>query len=197
MKRKMITLLLLLLAVLTGCGAAPETTYDGTPWDEDWTTVGNRLGAETPEGGFVLSEQSDALALSGLYYVTWVYGEAETYVNADEEETDLYPAQLYLLMKDCKSEETAAEAISEWQAQEEESYTVSETWSEDCGGVTFTFLVYTTDSEDNPYARGISAFGYWEDLAICAELACREEYTGDEQTILIDFLTNLHYAADE
>lgn len=194
--KKMAALLLALLMVLAGCASAPETAADGTSWDEDWTMVGPRLGAEAPEDGFVLSEQSEALAPMGMYYTTWVYGEAENYLNAEGEETELYPAQLYLLLEDCESGEEAAQSLSEWQAQEEERYDVGETWSEECGGVTFTFLAYTTDSEENPYARGVSAFGRWEDQAICAELTCQAEYTGDEREILTGFLSRLHYAAE-
>lgn len=45
----------------------------------------------------------------------------------------------------------------------------------------------------NPYDRGISAFGSWENTAMRAELACLKEFENDLRDILIHFLESCSY----
>lgn len=71
---------------LTACGEtpAPEKAADGTPWSEDWVTISNVMGVDTPEG-LTLRDNKDALAASGMYYSTWSIGEESSYMDKTEE----------------------------------------------------------------------------------------------------------------
>lgn len=54
-------------------------------------------------------------------------------------------------------------------------------------------LTYTFPGENHPYARGVSAFGIYGNSAICIELTCQEDFAGDLQAILTNFLENCTY----
>ncbi len=185
--------LLACLTLLTGC-----IPSDTPPVDESGQLqISPRLTVEAPGEGFSLLDYSDALALSGTYYAAWSWGEGEEGVNGDGEETVFYDAQLYLLLQDCEGQEEAAQTCRDWQTREEERYEVSETSTLETGGTVWTLITYTVANEDNPYARGISAFGVWEDQALCAELACRADYPGDEAERLQTFLRGLTFTPEE
>lgn len=194
--KRFIALLCLSLSLLlaAGCQRAPTATRDGEPWSEDWIRVGAVLGVEPPGNGLTLLDNKDALAASNLYYAAWTIGERTDYVNADGDTVDLYDAQLYLLLEDCKTEEDAAADAADWQAMEEASYQVTDTVTLVCAGQEFTVLVYEVDREDNPYARGAVAFGVYETHAVNAELTCQDSFEGDALAILTEFLDGFHYA---
>ncbi|MCD8146991.1 MAG: hypothetical protein LUD84_06930 [Clostridiales bacterium] len=183
-----------LLLALCGCSKKPTTTAEGTDWDENWTLVGATIGVEEPGNGLTLLDNKDALAVSDLYYAAWTIGDKTEYVNEDEETVDLYDAQLYVLLQDCKSSEKAEAEVAEWQAAEEETYSVAETQTVTCAGQEFTVLIYDGTGEDNPYGFGASAFAVYENHAINAELTCQEGFEGDALTILTEFLEGFHYA---
>lgn len=188
-------LCLLALLCLTGCGAAaPETAADGTGWSEEWVTVGNVVGVDTPEG-MTPRENSDALSAKGMYYATWSLGEAETIVNESGDEAQLYDAQVYLLLAGYDGTEKAEEAAAEWLDMAAEQYAVEASAEEIHNGQDFTVVTYTYTSETNPYARGASAFGVYGNYAVSVELSCREGFDGNALEILADFLDNCHYAA--
>lgn len=196
---KKITYVLLAVALcigLTGCAspAAPETAVDGTPWDKNWITVGGVVGVDTPEG-IDHRENNEALAVNGMYYATWSIGEGEPYTNADGEEATLYDAQVYLLLAGHRSEQTAESTLSQWMDMARQRYTVSRTAEESHNGQDFTVITYSLDSETNPYARGVSAFGLCRDYAISVELTCQEDFDGDPARLLARFLDACHYAA--
>lgn len=188
-------LCLLCLLCLTACGAPdPETAADGTAWSSSWVTVGNVLGIETPED-MTPRENSDALSVKGIYYATWSMGEAETIVNEDGDEAQLYDAQIYLLLAGYDDTEKAEEAAAEWLGMTSEQYAVEATGKETYNGQDFTVIDCTYVSETNPYARGASAFGIYGNYAVSAELSCRERFDGNAPEILADFLEHCHYAA--
>lgn len=135
------------------------------------------------------------LATDDTYYATWVIGAGEPYVNADGEETELYPAQLYLLLLGCGDSSYAASAVSEWLAREKESYQVREAVQETHNAQAYTVLYYDVSSETNPYERGASAFGVFGRYAVAAEFTCTAAYDGDEAAVLSDFLDGCHYCA--
>ncbi len=197
MKRRIsFCLAALLLLSLAGCGARkPTATSTGEVWDPEWTLIGATLGVEAPDSGLIPLDNKDALSISGLYYAAWVIGEAEDFVNADGDTTALYDAQLYVLLQDCADEAAAQTSAAQWQAQEEQTYTVTATQEVVCAGQTFTVLLYETAQEENPYAYGASAFTVYQNHAINAELACRDCFDGDAYSILTAFLDGLHYAA--
>lgn len=187
-------LLLTGLLGLSGCSAYPEQAADGTPWDPDWTMLGSVLGAEEPGNGFSLLENYSVLTGEDIYYATWVAGEPSAYTNEDGEDVDVYDAQLYLLAVGCADESYALQNQEDWIARQQETYTVTETWSETRNGQEYTLLAYECGSETNPYQRGVSAFTVYGNYAISAELACRAEFTGQEREILLRFLDGCHYS---
>ena len=57
-------------------------------------------------------------------------------------------------------------------------------------------VTYTFANKENPYARGVSAFGVYENCAVCVELTCQDGYDEDLQEMLIDFLQECSYGSD-
>lgn len=193
MKKLIICLLLALSLLLTGC--AKVVTPADLGWEEDWQRFGNYLAMEEVGHGFTLLDNKDALAMNDLYYAAWVTGEPRDYENAQGETVDLYDAQMYLLMAVCKEEAAAKQNAADWLAAEQETYTVTDTRTVKANGIPFTVITYETKGE-NPYAFGISAFGYSGNKALTAELSCREGYDENIQTVMADFLSGLHLAKE-
>lgn len=190
--------LALILAVfclsLSGCGQpVPARAADGLSWSGEWISVGNVLGVDTPDG-LEPRENNDALSANGMYYATWSIGAAQPYTNEDGNEAELYDAQLYLLLAGYSAAEKAEAAAAEWLEMAGEKYSVEETASATYNGQTFTVITYTFQSETNPYAYGVSAFGVYRNYAVSAELSCRESFSGDAGAVLAEFLENCHYA---
>lgn len=184
-----------LALLLTGCSARPQETTDGTPWQEDWVTIGNRIGVEDCEP-LTFLENRDALAADGLYYAAWTDGESTPYQNSDGNTVDLYDAQLYFLASETTKEESAQTTCDKWLAASKSNYELQSEDTLDCGGQTYTRITYRCVNEDNPYDHGVSAFTVRGNLAVCVELNCLEDYSGDLETILTDFLNGCHYSAD-
>ena len=196
-----------LVIVLAAFGAAvlllngfeakyPSQAADGSAWDENWTMLGAALGVEEPGNGLVLLDNNTALAADDTYLATWASGEAIPYVNADGDDTEIYEAQIYLLLMGCKDAANAQANVDEWIARTGETYAVTDTRAETCNSQEYTVLAYTCGSDTNPYHRGVSAFAVFENYAVSVELTCLEEYAGDEAAILTAFLTGCHYSAD-
>lgn len=183
------------LLVLTGCSRYPEQAADGTPWNSDWTMLGTVLGAEEPGNGFSLLDNYSILTGEDIYYAAWVTGEPSDYINEDGEDVEVYDAQLYLLAAGCADETYARQNQEDWIARQQETYTVTESWTETRNGQEYTLLAYTCGSETNPYSRGVSAFTVYGTYAVSAELACRENYSGQEREILLQFLDGCHYSS--
>lgn len=193
-KYGVISLLLAGLLGLSGCSQYPEQTADGTPWDSSWTMLGSVLGAEEPGNGFSLLDNYSVLTGEDIYYAAWVAGDSSAYTNEDNEEVEVYDAQLYLLAAGCADASFAQQNLDEWISKEQETYTVTETWNETRNGQEYTLLAYECGSDTNPYSRGISAFTVYGTYAISAELACQEDFTGQERNILLQFLDGCHYS---
>ena len=75
------------------------------------------------------------------------------------------------------------------------NYAIESTAEETHSGVGFTVITYAFESEANPYARGASAFGVYENCAVSVELTCREDFDADPSQLLARFLDHCHYAA--
>lgn len=196
MKKRMALLLAGVLCLgLAGCGAVvpPERAADGLSWEESWVTVGGVIGVDTPDG-MDARENNEALAANGMYYATWSVGEGEPYTNADGEDAQLYDAQVYLLLAGYESGEEAGNALEQWKGMAESQYAVGQTAQESHNGQDYTVITYTFDSEQNPYARGASAYGVYRNFAVSVELACREGFDGDAGQLLAQFLDGCHYA---
>ena len=198
MKRWKYGVMLLLMAGLlglSGCSQYPEQAADGTPWDPDWTMLGTVLGAEEPGNDFSLLDNYSVLTGEDIYYAAWVAGDSIDYTNEDGEDVEVYDAQLYLLAAGCADDTHARQNQEEWIARQQETYTVTETWSETRNGQEYTLLAYECGSETNPYSRGVSAFTVYGTYAVSAELACQEDFTGQEREILLQFLDGCHYSS--
>lgn len=184
-----------LVLFLTGCGARPQKAADGTAWQEDWVTIGNRIGVEDCEP-LTLLESRDTLAADGLYYAAWTDGDCTPYQNSAGDTVDLYDAQLYLLASETTSEESAQTTCDKWLAASKSNYEIESEDTVDCSGQPYTLITYRCISEDNPYDHGVSAFTVHGDLAVCVELNCLKGYFGNLKAIMTDFLNGCHYSAD-
>jgi len=182
--------------LLSGCArSAPQKAADGGAWSEDWVTVGNVLGVGEPGHELVLRDSNEALSAAGLYLASWTVGEGSPYTNEDGDEVVLYPARLDVLVYGCKDAGAAGQALEDWSARQSETYDIEDTQEQVCNGQNYTVSAYACISETNPYSRGISAFGVYQNYAVSAELNCQDGFTGDEREILTDFLNACHYAA--
>lgn len=195
MKRKLAVLLTAVFcASLAGCGSVPPArAADGADWSDNWVTVGNVVGVDTP-AYLEPRENLDTLSVNGMYYATWSAGEPEPFVNGEGEDAELYDACLYLLLAGYNAAEKAEDAAAEWLAMARERYDVQEVAQEVFNGQAFTVVTYTFPSETNPYDRGASAFGVYRNYAISAELSCRDTFGGEAWVVLDDFLRACHYA---
>lgn len=189
-KRFFAMVICVLLLVPTGCGArVPAEAVDGTPWSKDWITLGNTLGVEQPGHGLTLRDDK---AAKKMYYTAWSIGESRPYTTAEGRETDLYDAQLVLLVADSDTANAARERVDELLALAADSYAVTDTAQQTYNGQEFTVLTYTFPS--GPFARGVSAFAVRGNWVISAELSCQEGFEEDVGEILADVLAHCHYA---
>ncbi len=182
---------------LAACGEtpAPEKAADGTPWSEDWVTIGDIMGVDTPEE-LTLRDSKDTLAASGMYYSTWSVGEEASYIDKtgeEEKEVTIYDGQLFLLLSGSSSVEKAEESREEWLAMAETQYQIDSKETGARNGQEFTLISYRLT--DSPYARGASAFGIYGNYAILAEFSCQESFEGDPAEYLDTFLNHCHYGA--
>lgn len=196
MKRNgMLVIALALAAVLcTGCGVKEEELKSDPLVNEDGTApVGNTLTAPAPQDDFVLLDNKDILSANGLYYASWVSGEAQPYENSDGETVDLYDAQLTLVVQENKTEEKAASAVSGWKELAQQNYRISDTRILTAAGQEYTVIRFDYLSEDNPYAAGVAAFAQRGTSAIEWELSCQDSYAGDGLEVMTDFLNGCVY----
>lgn len=201
MDMKRFGMLLLVLAVcfgLAGCSMPtppPQTAADGTPWSEDWETIGGALGVETPDA-FTLLQNSDTLAQNGMAYAVWSMGEGEPFTTQEGEDTTLYDAQLFVLLSKNENAEKAAETLAEWMKIGEEMYVLASSEKESRGGQEFTVITYSYSSGENPYSAGASAFCTFANYTLSVEITCRGEAADDPKALLAGFLDHCHYAGE-
>lgn len=174
----------------------PTQAADGAVWDKEWAILGSALGVEEPGNGLVLLDNNAALTYQDLYYAAWAIGEPSVYINEEEDEVDLYPAQLYLLLQGCKDEKNARMAVDEWSGLQRKTYSILESRTETHNGQEYTVYLYEISSDTNPYARGVSAFTTYGRYALSAELSCQDSFDGDEEAILAEFLEGCHFNAN-
>lgn len=195
MKKLWIWLVLAALSLgLCGCSIYPEQAVDGTPWDKHWEMMGNVLGVEAPGDDFRLLENNSVLTGSATFYASWVTGEAEKWTNENDKEVDLYPGQIYLMVYGCADAAAAEEAKADWMGRQEEIYQVQQVRTATANGQAYELMYYRTDSEQNPYERGITAFGLYGSYVVIVELTCTADYTADEEAVLLRYLEGCHYA---
>ena len=196
MKRKICACILCLTLTLTGCSVLPTIFDEDTAVDvnAEYITVGSHLTAPNTDERLTLLNNMDTLSSDGLYYASWTAGSARPYENADGDTVDLYDAQLYLLVGEYNNAESAQENMDTWLAAGQNSYDVTNEETVTYGEQSYTMITYNFINAENPYARGISAFGVYENCAVCIELTCIEEYDEDLQDMLTTFLENCVYS---
>lgn len=183
-------LLVLLALLLTGCGQTEDRHPD---WDAGWARFGDLLAAETP-ADFSPGEYNDALSLGGIWYASFnAGGGAETIVNAEGEDAEVYDAELFLLVQECADEGQAQATVKDWIARERENYRSTEPTEYRAEKQSWQLMELTEANTDNPYSRGLAAFAVRGSLAISAELICRDTYTGDATAVVQAFLNGIHY----
>ena len=199
-KNKNITLffcLILSLFMLTGCSvvssALSEEDTENT-WDtSDYVKIGGVLTVQKSDRRLALLDNKNALSSDGLFYCAWTIGNSEPYENSEGDTVDLYDAQLYLLLVEFVNSQKAQENMDDWLSSAKFNYELVKEEEITCNGQTYTLITYSYKNKSNPYARGASAFGIYENNAVCVELACRDNFADDPESILIDFLDNCTY----
>lgn len=197
LKRKpCILCLACLLLWLTGCASLSPIEKEAPAGDSAYTAVGGSLEIRDLDTRLTLRENMDVLSADGLYYASWSVGDSRPYENSDGDTADLYDAQLHLLLGESQSPEKAGESMDSWLATAKSSYEILEEEALTAGGRTYTLLTYSCTGEDNPYARGLSAFGAFEGTAVCVELTCMEEFSEDLRDLLTGFLECCSYSSE-
>ena len=182
--------------MLTGCSMVNALTENTDPVYKSSVTIGHDVTIDSIDPQLILFNNMDSLSASGLYYATWVIGDSVPYENSDGETIDLYDAQLYFLLSEGKTADSAQRSVDSWLSSADENYNITENTEITCGGQNYTCITYTVDNEDSPYDRGISAFTTAGTDAACIELTCIPDFDGDLEEILTSFLENCHYEAD-
>lgn len=174
----------------------PSAAADGAAWDKNWEMMAKVVGIEAPGGGLTLLTNNSVLAGEDTYYASWTAGEPSPYTNADGNEVDLYPAQLYVLLYGCADQAAAESACAGFLAREQQTYTVHSQRTEEHNAQRYTVLDYTGGSAGNPYGRGSSAFAVRGNYVLVAELLAQDSFDGDVSRMLSAFLDGVHYSAD-
>lgn len=155
--------------------------------------VGSHFEVNNTNESLILYDYKDTLANDGLYYASWRIGDAVPYENSDGDTVDLYNAQLYLLLGEFSSVEKAQQNMDAWLERGKSNYEISSEEEILCNEQTYQMITYTFSGENNPYARGVSAFGVYKNNAVCVELTCQEDFSEDLTAILTEFLENCTY----
>lgn len=194
-KKHFLILGLSLTLALTGCAASPSSLEESaaTVEDSEYVTIGSHLTVHKTDSRLTLIDHKDALASDGLYYAAWAAGSPEEYVNSEGDNVDLYDAQLYLLLAECKTAEAAEDNQKSWLEAGQANYEVTDEETISCNGQSYTLLSYHFTNDENPYSHGVSAFGVFENCAVCVELACQESYGEDLNEMLTAFLEGFDY----
>ncbi|MCM1087808.1 MAG: hypothetical protein NC419_06600 [Muribaculaceae bacterium] len=181
--------------ILGGCSFIPDiqNTGNNSAAADGTVTVGNYLTVKDVDSRLTLLNNMDTLSANGLYYASWTMGSSEPYENSDGETVDLYDAQLYLLAGEYKDAEAALDNQTAWLDAAKTNYDVSTEEEITCNNQPYTLITYNCVKEENPYARGVSAFGVYKECAVCIELTCREGFEEDLNRILVDFLEHCGY----
>lgn len=184
--------------LLTGCASASALSSPAESLDinAEYVTIGHHLTVDNTDGRLTLLSNMDALSADGLYYAAWTMGDSEPYENSDGDTVDLYDAQLYFLLGEFKDTESAQNNMNTWLSAGRSNYEVQSEENVTCNGQDYLLITYRFLREDNPYARGVSAFAVFDNNAVCIELTGRKHFDEDLKAVLIDFLNGCAYDAD-
>lgn len=161
--------------------------------DSGFLKMGNNLMIKNADNTLTLLDSKDVLSANGLYYATWTMGEPQAHVNSDGDTVDLYDVQLYFVLSEHKSAAEADNDMTKWMDLAKSNYEVLTEEEVVCNGQSYLLITYNCVNEDNPYDRGISAFGVRDNDTMCVELTCRQNFEEDLKAILTTFLDNCTY----
>lgn len=196
MKARRLIYIIFSIFILTGCSAS---SYDATEeskntWDESgYVEIGDIITVEKSDDRMKLSDNKMTLASDGLFYCAWTIGNSEPYENDEGDIVDLYDAQIYLLLGKFAGAEKAQENVDDWLSSARSNYEITTEGEIICNSQTYTLITYNYINDGNPYVRGASAFGVHGSNAVCIELACRDTFADDPESILENFLNNCTY----
>jgi len=194
MKLKHIACSLCIILLLTGCSLFPATKQDNyTADDTSCITIGGYLKINHTDNDMVLLDNKDTLAADGLYYASFGMGGTKDYKDNDGSTIEFYDAQLYLLLGENKDGKEAQDNVDTWLAAGKSNYKVHKEKDISCNGQSYHTIIYSCENKSSPYVRGISAFATVGNYAVCAELTCRDDFTGELETILTGFLNDCSY----
>lgn len=151
---------------------------DDTWADSGFLKMGNNLTIKNSDNTLTLLDSKDVLSANGLYYATWTMGEE---------------VQLYFVLSEHKSAAEADNDMTKWMDLAKGNYEVLTEEEAICNGQPYLLITYNCVNEDNPYDRGISAFGVRDNDTMCVELTCMQNFKEDLKTILTTFLDNCTY----
>lgn len=195
MKRKILFCICFLSFILTGCHALSLTneTAANTWEDSGYVAIGQNLIVSNADNRLSLLEDKDTLSAEGLYYAAWTIGSSKPFENSDGDTVDLYDAHLYLLLGEYPSNEHAKNNMEKWLTAGKNNYQITNEEEVTRNGQAYTMISYQFINENNPYDRGVSAFGIHDKNAVCIELTCQESFEEDLQEIMLQFLDNCSY----
>lgn len=196
MKLKFSFCILCITLILTGCSLFPSEEKEDTWADSGYVNVGHYLTIKNSGSGLSLLDNMDVLSAEGLYYAAFTMGNSEPYENSEGDLIDLYDAQIYLVLGEYSNSTNAQNNMDKWLTAAKENYQVLTEEEITCNGQSYTLITCHFVNENNPYARGLSAFGINGNNAICIELTCRENFEEDLRTVMINFLNNCTYSND-
>lgn len=182
-----------ILLTVTGCSVLPSVSGNDTVVNSEYVTIGSSLTVHNIDTRLTLISNMDALSADGLYYASWAAGSSEPYENFAGDTVDLYDAQLYLLLGEFKSSDAAQQNMDNWLTAVQTNYDVTDEKTVTCNDRSYTMVIYNFQNEENPYAHGVSALGVYQNIAVCVELTCRENYQEDLEKMLTAFLNNCSY----
>ncbi|MDE7185717.1 MAG: hypothetical protein K2O40_14940 [Lachnospiraceae bacterium] len=182
-----------LFMTVTGCSHTSPALEKEPIENTAFLAVGRHLEINNTNDSLILYDYKEALAGDGLYYASWRIGDAVPYENSEGDTVDLYDAQLYLLLGEFTSSINAQSSMDEWLEKAESNYEISAEEEIVCNEQAYRMITYTFPNETNPYARGVSAFGVYENSVVCIELTCQKDFAGDLKAIITGFLENCTY----
>lgn len=193
MRKILLTGLLCTSLLMTACGSAktPTATADGAAWDSSWTTLGNMVGAEVPDG-YTEYLKEDRMNEVHDYYVIWTKGEEIKYTNKDNREVATFDGQIHLLAEETKNEATAAANVAEWKSVSEERFPYTETYTVEYSGQTYEVGIYDYPEDGGPASRAAAANAIRGKWAIHVDVILTND--DDIKTVMEDFLSGIHFA---
>lgn len=191
MNKKLLALGLILVMLLGGCGVPehPDVAADGTPWGSDWIDVGAVLGIE-PQAGWTLQRNEDLLADTGMYFVSWTWGDP---IRTAEGETS-YPAQVFLVLSGCETAEDAAALTRDWLELVRENYDAQESDTLEHRLGSFTLTRYQFREADASFDLGLSCLGAVGNRSVNLEISCLADTGLDLEQTITAFLNGFHFA---